>query len=94
MSKEIDWNTVETVWDYESKIDHDIFTALFKNNKNDYIEYLKKDKRPNMQRLLDIHFVFDYFSLGSGADFERIVAELEKDKDYISAKNLDGVLLS
>ncbi len=94
MRKEIDWNTVETVWDYESKIDRDIFTTLYKNTKKDYIEYLKKDEHSNMRRLLDIHFIFDYFGLGSGADFERIKAELEKDDDYISEKNLDGVLLS
>ena len=61
MSKEIDWNTVETVWDYESKIDRDIFTTLYKNTKKDYVEYLKKDEHSNMRRLLDIHFIFDYF---------------------------------
>ena len=94
MSKKIDWNTVETVWDYTDKIDHDIFTALFKNGKRDYVEYLKKEKCPNMKRLLDLAFLFDYFGIGGDGAFERIKAELEKDKDYISEKNLDGVLQS
>lgn len=94
MSKKIDWNTVETVWDYADKVDQDIFIALFKNNKKDYIKYLKKDARTNMKRLLDIAFLFDYFGIGGDGAIERIKLELEKDKDYISAKNLDGVLLS
>lgn len=52
MSKEIDWNTVETVWDYADKVDQDIFVALFKNNKKDYIKYLKKDARTKYQKNL------------------------------------------
>ena len=94
MSKEIDWNTVETVWDYADKVDQDIFVALFKDNKKDYIKHLRKGEHPNMKRLLDLAFLFDYVGIGGDGAFKRIKAELEKDKDYISEKNLDGVLLS
>jgi len=42
MSKEIDWNTVETVWDYQHKFSKDDYFG-YHNSKAEYIEWVKKN---------------------------------------------------
>lgn len=59
MSKEIDWNTVETVWDYEKEFD-DEDREEFYNSKLEYIEFLKKGQRDPYARLLDDLLIFSH----------------------------------
>lgn len=72
MSKEIDWNTVETVWDYEKEFD----VALkkeFCGSKEKYVEKLKESKKPNIIRLKDLWLLFALFK-----DVKRLKEVAEK----------------
>ena len=56
MRKEIDWNTVETVWDYQHKFSKDDYFG-YHNSKAEYIEWVKKNGG-NKTRLIDL---LDFF---------------------------------
>ncbi|MBO4699254.1 hypothetical protein J5690_06550 [bacterium] len=58
MSKEIDWNTVETVWDHLDKFSQEDF-SYYHNSQAEYIKWVKENGG-NRQRLDDLEELFDY----------------------------------
>lgn len=90
MSKEINWNTVETVWDYEhlfKKGDAEEYGG----SRSNYVKELKEDKaRSNFLRLLDLETFFLWRDEKKHAE---IYKELEKDEYYIRERKEEEYLL-
>ena len=82
MSKEVDWNTVETVWDYADKFNKDDCITFF-DSKPAYIENLKKlrEKADVSKRILEdlIDFFWRHKDKEKVLKLENKLAEIDEE---------------
>ena len=89
MSKEIDWNTVETVWDYKDSFKEGE-AEYYDGSKENYIKETKSCRTPDYSRLCDLSAFL--FSRNNEKEQKRIKEELEKNPDYIKDKEEEEYL--